>query len=71
MKSNPRRGTHTGSSTTSGTATPEYVADFRVVLSRQRAAQQRDRVRRHVGEIGEGSLLHPVVVVVVALSEED
>ena len=50
---------------------PEHVADFGVLLSRQRAAQQRDGVRRQVGEIGEGSLLHPVVVVAIALSEED
>ena len=50
---------------------PKHVAGLRMPLSRQRAAQQRDRVRRQVREIGEGPLLHPVVVVAAALSEED
>ncbi len=50
---------------------PENVAGLRVPLSRECAAQERDRVRRQAGEVGQGPLLHPVVVVAIALSEED
>ena len=46
------------------------LTDLRVLLSRECAAQERDRVGRQVGEIGECAFLHPVVVVAIALAEE-